>query len=396
MKPSNAFRYSLMFTALSMALAGCMSPRQTIGGYTTAPLTAGGSKAADAIQTAKIVPFTRTRDGLTDAASHYDVAKFWLAQGRSPLALEALDRALAADPTHVESLNARASIRAANGDLRGAQADLMDAITLAPERAHLHYNQGLLKRMQQDDAGAQAAFRQALSLDPSHQGARAAIVGTPMARSASPVQAAGVSASEGTHTALVTVPAVDAPVTRNVSAESEPQVPVSLTVPQGSLTVQRIEPISDVGARAARSTESVGLSEVQVLRMPSAVGAQLIYPQQATDTLAVRDARIDIANGNGMTGLAKALRAQLKSNGLAVASISNWSNFEQPVTRVYYRVGYEQTARDIARKLPVNAAIAPLQTASARDVVVVLGRDMRSYRPTAMGWLEDIGALRAS
>lgn len=427
----------LLATAIAAALSGCASTGPNGLSQPVASAASARPSMVGVVGTPSVVPYTRTRDGLGDANRHYDVAKYWLAQGRSPLALEALDRALAADRAHVESLNARASIRAANGDFQGAQKDLQEALTLAPERAHLHYNLGVLKRMQQDPTGAQAAFQQALIIDPSHQGARAAVKSLPVAAAspaplpqsplpqvqqlttAMPVVKTESSPAPSTnavvpqltiaHAALVTVPSIDSLPARAPVVLTEPASPASLRAAsaQGSLAVQRIaampepatttQPAPTVATGATIGTNVTTPAEVaslSLIRLPTAVGAQLVYPQQpATDTLAATDARIDIANGNGVNGLAKALRTQLRGNGLTTASISNWSNFDQRVTRVYYREGFEQTAQALARKLPVNATVSPLQGPSQRDVVVVLGSDMRSFRLTSAGWVENTASL---
>jgi hypothetical protein len=116
------------------------------------------------------------------------------------------------------------------------------------------------------------------------------------------------------------------------------------------------------------------------------VADRLIVQRADGQTASVKDqslfteTRIDLANGNGAVGLARALRAQLSETGLPVRRVRNWVNFDQPLTLVYYRNGFESAARTVSKSLPVDAAVSMMSLAhlGRRDVLVVLGHDLKS------------------
>ena len=82
------------------------------------------------------------------------------------LAVEMLDTVLAAEPTRVDALLAKARSRLALGDVDGAVADHRAAIMLHPKSAVLHAALGRTLSTAGDIAGAVASQREALALNP--------------------------------------------------------------------------------------------------------------------------------------------------------------------------------------------------------------------------------------
>jgi len=337
------------------------------------------------------------------AKADYDLAKFWMVQGRNDLALKVLDRLISSDTSHAEALNARASLLASAGDWAAAERDLTQAIQFAPERAHLYFNLGLLLASRGATDRVRSALERATELDPDHQRARELLATltpapsahrvaesdvsdqprntgspiSPMAASSPeqaspPLPAQDPAARSSQHDALVRVPenAFETPILQAQAAQAIPAV---------------VADIRPVAVEPEPATRVIRVTGAQLDMAPLRGGTAAII---AIAPSANEPARIDVANGNGINGMAKAMRGQLRAVGVQVATISNWSNFHQPVTRVLYREGHELAARELAQRLPVQAelvAVARLPRAD-RDVMVVLGLDMRGYRPTATGW----------
>ena len=419
------------------------------------------------------------QEGQADAERHYLVAKYWLGQQRFSEALHSLNRAIEKDASHVEALNARASVKVSLADFDGARMDLGTALRLAPDRVHLHYNSALLHRMRGDLDLAVAALRAAFALDPSHEGVLAALesmdrspavarqpveaglqvvridAGSSVAAAtvATPLDAAPMTATRTADTVAQTASktpgtvasAAAAPVTTVVVIKDAAALPSSPSVraeTQGSATEAQssfdrgdhtqhaalirvpesaFEPSPSAPGSVREFPSALARSEISVLDLESTtpiawapvahkpldpalpasyevrvIGATVeegTASHRVPSILAIRHApieaaRIDIANGNGINGMARALRGQLRAVGVQVATISNWTHFHQPVTRVLYREGFEQAARELAQRMPVQVELVAAERLprADRDVMVVLGRDMRGYRATASGW----------
>jgi Flp pilus assembly protein TadD len=87
--------------------------------------------------------------------------------------------------------------------------------------------------------------------------------------------------------------------------------------------------------------------------------------------------RLEIANGNGVSGLAKKVNDILSSNGVPTAQITNHKNYQQRQTVVQYRNGYQVQATALSQGLrnkPQMVETANLRTST--DVRLVLGRDV--------------------
>jgi hypothetical protein len=89
--------------------------------------------------------------------------------------------------------------------------------------------------------------------------------------------------------------------------------------------------------------------------------------------------RVEITNGNGVTGMAAWLASRLRDNGFGNARyLSNLPPYKSTGTVVYYRAGFAAHAREVARRMP-QAVEVPLQSGDAwrGDVRVVIGHDVR-------------------
>jgi hypothetical protein len=425
----------LIVVAVLLGLQGCanLSTGSLLSGSTDTK-----AQAADQAIVGQQAPGTLSRGGSADAERHYEVAKYWMGQNRLTEALQSLDRALSLHGNHVEALNARASVQADLGRLQEARVDLDRALSLAPDRIHLHYNSGLLHRKTGQHASAREAIARVLRIDPGHARAAELMSSLPVPSSQivtlEALQASSPSNAQTSLSVMRITPSdpvsnLDTVIRVPQSASELPPPVESVVQERPSVQVTRItlappdvstapsrgvasptelrrEPIQSVSIMDLESTQPIQregairpaqaeeASPSQTVRI---IGATVTPPGQPSIStpavIAIRSmpgdaARIDIANGNGINGMARALRGQLRAVGVQVATISNWTHFHQPVTRVLYREGFEQAARELAQRMPVQVELVAAERLprADRDVMVVLGRDMRGYRATASGW----------
>jgi len=96
----------------------------------------------------------------------------------------------------------------------------------------------------------------------------------------------------------------------------------------------------------------------------------------ATQSGKVRMARLEVANGNGVTGMARRFRNLLGQMGIPVERLSNDKPFRQVATTIQYSPGFEKQAASLQKALQGKVLLTSKQLASS-DVRLVLGKDAR-------------------
>jgi hypothetical protein len=105
---------------------------------------------------------------------------------------------------------------------------------------------------------------------------------------------------------------------------------------------------------------------------PAPVAAAVPPPAAVTKT----GSRLEIANGNGATGLAKRFRQALATRGIAVTRLTNAKPFGRAATSIEFRRGFEQQARGLQATLGGKAVLQQADKLRAStDVRLVLGKD---------------------
>jgi hypothetical protein len=93
---------------------------------------------------------------------------------------------------------------------------------------------------------------------------------------------------------------------------------------------------------------------------------------------------VEIANGNGVEGMAACVAERLRALGAAdIARLRNALPYNTATTVVRYRAGHDQAAQALARELPRTGsgdvpAVAGVDRADSLDVRIVLGHDLRA------------------
>lgn len=122
-------------------------------------------------------------------------------------------------------------------------------------------------------------------------------------------------------------------------------------------------------------TELVPLGPALVLvrRVPAARAAQALAEAAPLQ----EPLRLEISNGNGVTGLAANWARKLKGKNIRVVRLSNIKPFAVTASRIEYRPPLQLAARELSGRVKV-AALTPCAHCTPADVRIVLGRDVRS------------------
>jgi hypothetical protein len=92
---------------------------------------------------------------------------------------------------------------------------------------------------------------------------------------------------------------------------------------------------------------------------------------------AAKPFRIEVSNGNGVTGMAKKVAGYLDGRGYSGARLTNQKPFRVLSSQVQYRVGYREQAQSLVAALPGYVTL--VQAGHLRgdiSIRVVLGKDL--------------------
>lgn len=112
-----------------------------------------------------------------------------------------------------------------------------------------------------------------------------------------------------------------------------------------------------------------GMLELRRGKTPAPAEAPAAPPIEAAVT------RLEIRNGNGVTGMARALARQLGYTGMKVTRLSNDKGFAVRRTRIDYEPAHRAAAERLAERIG-NAQLREVPACAPADVRLVLGRDL--------------------
>jgi hypothetical protein len=90
-------------------------------------------------------------------------------------------------------------------------------------------------------------------------------------------------------------------------------------------------------------------------------------------------ALLEIRNGNGVTGMAKALSVRMDDPVFKVVRLTNDKGFNVRQTRVEYQAGFRPAAERLAQRFE-NATVLEVSNCKKTDMRLVIGRDVASPR----------------
>lgn len=368
------------------------------------------------------------------AASWNRLARFHHERGQLALALGAYAQSLALDANQLEARNAVAVIEAQRGDLELARKALVALVKDYPGEAQPHTNLGYVQYLMGDHAGAAQTLRRAMALGAGPKAfqnlqlAEAASGTAPAADapqlaaapaapepavpvSQAPAMAAPSVVAAATAAPFVVVPAKEAPavpaamvavpsaapvVTAPADAAApnlallsdsaaaraparaprqEPQALTALPSPAAGEIASRMELI-EVAGNVYELKVRVAPEPAAAPVEPAAPNIAAAEPKPAAPAKEAAMARLEVSNGNGVTGMARRFRSVLGQMGIPVDRLSNAKPYRQVVTIIQYSPGFEKQAADLQKALQGKAQLSSQKLASS-DVRLLLGKDAR-------------------
>lgn len=371
--------------------------------------------------------------GSETAASYYTLGKYYFWQNRFDKAQEAFQHALLLQPSNVDALNGLGSVYDRLGQFESAQRAYRLALGKAPEASYIWANLGYSLMMQGRPVTAAALLEKAVKLDPANKMARRNLAlateeasklaaRSPGIKQDLPVVASTVQPSEKP-AAVETASKTTILAEESKPAEKSKGDSIITVIPHESVqysavikavvAVRNTSPVSIqpnptmaltedthaapiVKAEVAQTEETAPSIIADVTSMSKADAAPVVvaaasvqadevypphwsYPTPAPIENAVPDfgkTRIEISNGNGVNGMARALRANLKPEGVNVTRVTNDRPFNKSRTVIICSNEMKETARELARLIPGNPNITIGSTAYRNvEIRVVLGAD---------------------
>jgi hypothetical protein len=338
-------------SALLVACAGVRQPSTT-----TAPLRPGVS-----------------------ADEAYALARQQHLASRLPAAIDSYQAVLRTDPRHLNAANGLATLYAEQGDLPkaiGLWRELTLDVADSAATAFIHSNLGYAYMLNGDYQLAIGELERACVLDPlNHRAWRH--LGNALTKSGQDERAARMLSQADTlerhdlkrdYALLAVAPAPlvtdmdGALAAASAAATAPPPVPSPGPV------------LADLPATELRQT---GSAMFELLR-PAPVVARppptLPVANKPEEVLSEAPLRVEIRNGNGITGMARSLSNAIADDRTRIVRLSNQPGFRVQRTRVEYQPGFAAAATKLADQF--GGAAVQVAPGGNVDVRLVLGRDL--------------------
>lgn len=120
------------------------------------------------------------------------------------------------------------------------------------------------------------------------------------------------------------------------------------------VTAPRELAVTELGTSDGRSSQRLPepeLKDVVLAAVPVQDSASTPTPTPALDS----NLRVEISNGNGVTGMAARLRGFLQEKGARIVRLTNADEFSYVNSTIYYRGGMRESAEALAATFPTHA-----------------------------------------
>ena len=372
----------------------------------------------------EIQPFTRVGHSAQRAGDYFQLGRFYQGQNRLEKAANAYRKALKISPNHLKAQNALGKVYAKQGRLEEAVAIFKSLTESQPSMAKAYNNLGYAYFLQGKYIEAIATYETALSLSPQNQRtwnnistafsktgnnqkshhalARASELNKqetkPIARKRSSTK------NVLKHNTIETIRQVRLPElhARNIESSNNNGLAKNISYNSGSLALMPPAGNSEIAQLPAVSPQKTSalpkmanhnINTLQPLSLHS-----LVDPNSTPITLNTKSGitlkdiqsvkqerklknkktfKLEVANGNGITGMAKRTSHALIGMGLPTARLTNIRPFQQPKTVIRYRTGHLKQALHLQKQLKRKPVLVIDKRLDKRtDVQLVLGRDV--------------------
>lgn len=280
----------------------------------------------------------------TSPDSLYQLGRYYQGQQRYEQAATAYRKALAIDPTFTPARNGLGVIHAMQGRLDEAIKEFRAAINYTPEAAHLYNNLGHALYLQGHYSDAVATLEQALILEPKNSGTLSnlnlayAKVGNPgyqpattlaSAEPAEPLKGSALPQEETVTKAQLLTP---------------PPLQIAPSTPSPVAQQSRLETVQ-LAPNLYEIRERTTPAQTAAVTAPAPVPAK-------QENLA--QLRLEVSNGNGVTGFARNVSQYLGKQGYRTARLTNQKPFQIQTSQIQYREGFRNEAQRLKSALPGN------------------------------------------
>lgn len=325
-------------------MAGCASPEK-VGSAGSSELMAPQVRAMGLV----------TRSAQTPEG-YYDLGKYYFWQNRFDKARDAFIQALRLNPESVDILNGLGATYDKSGQYEAAQQAYQAALLKNPEAGHVLANMGYSLLLQGKNDKAADYLRQALRLDPSDRLAQMHLA-----------QAEGGKTDAGMR--IVS----ENPQPLAQAGNDRSKQPAAAPEPVGII---KNVIVADSSGSASLSVRPL-VVEHAFAGKQDAESAGNAPRASVSPTQNMPKARLEISNGIGVTGLARAVGAELRKQGENVGRVTNKKPYDSPRTLIICNSeAWGEQAKILARQLPNSPKVVFGSIAHRGvDIRVILGAD---------------------
>ncbi|MBQ5948190.1 LytR C-terminal domain-containing protein [Massilia sp. ST3] len=334
---------------------------------TTLALACAGLLACTPLSTRSTATATEGSDDAYLAGRNHHLAR------RYEEARAAYQAALQADPQHISARNGLATLHAEQREFAAAVAiwrELTAPLSLSsgPGKAYLFGNLGHAYLLSGDYDDALVALEKACLLDPLNPRAWELMGETlrKLGQDARAEQMLRQAATLRQHDLRADLAAIGDKT--SVAA-----------IGQAAQVQEAVKEQDDAWLDTELRMTAGGMFELRRGKAPTPAGlpapAAPLAPVPAAPAIEGAVARLEIRNGNGVPGMARALARRLGEPGVRVTRLSNDKGFSVRRTRIEYEAAHRAAAERLAERLG-SAQLQEVRDAAPADLRLVLGRDL--------------------
>ena len=327
-----------------------------------------------------VTPVTNVTHGAAITDVNYQKGRSYQGRIQYGAAIAAYRKSLEANPGNAEAHNALGVIYASQGKHEQAVIELKAALALAPAAAHIHNNLGYAYLLQGRNAEALAALKVASGLDPDNERSRANIkIAEQRLGHQTPIPAtvqATIQPNVQRNEQEIVQAIVQANVQANVQLTPQPNVQANAQAVTAVGAGFKSPPTASDGGHSTARLLSVA-PNIFELRQATSMQVKPSMPLVSETVPEPETVKLEVSNGNGVTGLAKRTSSSLQRRGYAAARLTNQLPYTQRVTEIQYRQSQENQAKRLNALLSAPAKLVESSRLNPRvGVRLVLGRDM--------------------
>lgn len=335
-----------------------------------------------------IKPTVVVRHTTDNPDAMYQMGRYYQGQMRYDLAINAYRKALNSDKQYADAYNALGVVYWLQGRQAEAIVEFENAVRLAPVTARFQNNLGYAYYLQGRYADAVVILEKSAALEPQNSQIRDNLK---MAYAKAGLDSGTVSTVVSTFPSAATVEmqARQKEESLKLQAAAVPSVAAvdhaddsgtGRQVPLVENPLEAVQTAANIYELRLRKSEAIAADPKGQTAMDNG--------EKTTQALAAASDPsfpIEVANGNGTTGLARKVGRYLKEQGYGTARLTNQKPYVVQTTVIQYRDGYVDQAKRLQSSIWDSSAMVQSNRIRAGVAVrVVLGKDLPRERLAKM------------